>query len=84
MRKYEWYNEFGQLKFHVCLTTYETVVTDADELGSLKWLVLLVDEAHRLKNGESRWHQTLSEFTHYHRVLITGTPLQVRCHEDGQ
>lgn len=78
MREYEWYTSSHHLKFHVCLTTYETVVTDAEELGALRWACVMVDEAHRLKNSESRCHQILSKFTHYHRVLITGTPLQVR------
>jgi len=78
MREFEWYTENRQLRFHVCLTTYETIIIDASELGNIKWVVLMVDEAHRLKNTESKWNQTLSEFTHYHRILITGTPLQVR------
>lgn len=76
MREYEWYTETNHLKFHVCLTTYETVTADDVELGNIRWACVMVDEAHRLKNSESRCHLTLSRFTHHHRVLITGTPLQ--------
>lgn len=46
-------------------------------LGSMiNWAMLMVDEAHRLKNEDSLLYRTLQEFNTNHRVLITGTPLQ--------
>lgn len=42
------------VKFHVLLTSYELVCIDAACLGSLDWAVLVVDEAHRLKNNQSK------------------------------
>ena len=45
-------------------------------LGNLSWAVLLVDEAHRLKNDDSLLYRTLSSFHTNYRLLITGTPLQ--------
>ncbi len=38
--------------------------------------VLVVDEAHRLKNPGSRLFEQLSSLPHKHCVLLTGTPLQ--------
>lgn len=45
-------------------------------MGALNWAVLLVDEAHRLKNDDSLLYKALTEFHTNHRLLITGTPLQ--------
>ena len=43
----------GSVKFHVLLTSYELISIDAACLGSVDWSVLVVDEAHRLKNNQS-------------------------------
>lgn len=64
------------MKFNVILTTYEIVLKDKTFLGALNWAVLLVDEAHRLKNDDSLLYKALTEFHTNHRLLITGTPLQ--------
>jgi SNF2 family DNA or RNA helicase len=44
----------SQVKFHVLLTSYELISIDAATLGSIDWAVLVVDEAHRLKNNQSK------------------------------
>ncbi|KAM5201411.1 chromodomain-helicase-DNA-binding protein 1-like isoform 2-T4 [Hipposideros larvatus] len=63
-------------RFHVLLTTYEVCLKDASFLKSFPWNVLVVDEAHRLKNQSSLLHKTLSEFSVVFRLLLTGTPIQ--------
>lgn len=42
------------IKFHVLLTSYELVSLDSTVLQSIDWAVLVVDEAHRLKNNQSK------------------------------
>ena len=44
----------AQVKFHVLLTSYELISIDTATLGSIDWAVLVVDEAHRLKNNQSK------------------------------
>uniref|UniRef100_A0A8D2CLZ5 Chromodomain-helicase-DNA-binding protein 1-like n=1 Tax=Sciurus vulgaris TaxID=55149 RepID=A0A8D2CLZ5_SCIVU len=63
-------------RFHVLLTTYEICLKDAPFLKSFTWSILVVDEAHRLKNQSSLLHKTLSEFSVVFSLLLTGTPIQ--------
>ncbi|XP_034089606.1 chromodomain-helicase-DNA-binding protein 1-like, partial [Gymnodraco acuticeps] len=67
--------------FQVLLTTYELCMNDASFLKRWKWKVLVVDEAHRLKNANSLLHRTLTQFSVGFRVLLTGTPIQNNLQE---
>ncbi|KAA0707630.1 Chromodomain-helicase-DNA-binding protein 5 [Triplophysa tibetana] len=51
------------IKFHVLLTSYELITIDQAVLGSITWACLVVDEAHRLKNNQSKdWMKVISSF----------------------
>lgn len=76
IRNYEWCHPNNRLKFNVLLTTYEILLKDKIFLSAINWAVLSVDEAHRLKNDDSSLYRSLFDFNTFHRVLITGTPLQ--------
>uniref|UniRef100_A0A914HC26 Chromodomain-helicase-DNA-binding protein 4 n=1 Tax=Globodera rostochiensis TaxID=31243 RepID=A0A914HC26_GLORO len=69
------------IKFHVMLTSYELVSIDKAILSSIDWAVLVVDEAHRLKNNQSLFFRTLRDFNIGYRLLLTGTPLQNNLEE---
>lgn len=42
---------------------------------------LVMDEAHRVKNENSKLSMILRQFSFENRLLLTGTPLQVRMVE---
>ena len=59
----------------VVITTPEMLVTeDFAELAAVKWEILVVDEAHRLKNHNSKLAQNLRDdrFEFNHSLLLTG------------
>ncbi len=46
-------------KFDILLTTYEYIIKDTSFFQSFTWNVLIIDEAHRIKNAQSLLHVTL-------------------------
>lgn len=69
------------IKFHVLLTSYELICIDNATLGSVDWQVLVVDEAHRLKNNQSKFFRILNAYKIAYKLLLTGTPLQNNLEE---
>ncbi|KAM4601405.1 chromodomain-helicase-DNA-binding protein 4 isoform 1-T1 [Polymixia lowei] len=69
------------VKFHVLLTSYELITIDQAVLGSIDWACLVVDEAHRLKNNQSKFFRVLNNYPLQHKLLLTGTPLQNNLEE---
>ncbi|XP_072522580.1 chromodomain-helicase-DNA-binding protein 5 isoform X2 [Salminus brasiliensis] len=69
------------VKFHVLLTSYELITIDQAILGSIAWACLVVDEAHRLKNNQSKFFRILNGYKIYYKLLLTGTPLQNNLEE---
>ena len=63
-------------KFDVIVSSYEVVMKDVQLFAQFEYNCLVVDEAHRLKNANSKLHQTLRQIKSNFRVLLTGTPLQ--------
>jgi ATP-dependent helicase STH1/SNF2 len=63
--------------FQVLLTTYEYIIKDRPVLSKIKWIHMIIDEGHRMKNSQSKLSATLSQYysTRY-RLILTGTPLQ--------
>ncbi|KIP12064.1 hypothetical protein PHLGIDRAFT_400060 [Phlebiopsis gigantea 11061_1 CR5-6] len=90
IRQYELYHptkaaKTTGAKFHVLVTTYETI-TNARDVGTLfkgmpRWEVLVVDEGQRLKSDASLLFKKLKELNTIHRVILTGTPLNNNIRE---
>ncbi|XP_042303699.1 LOW QUALITY PROTEIN: DNA excision repair protein ERCC-6-like 2 [Sceloporus undulatus] len=69
-------NRIKQGKCEIALTTYETLRLFLDELNSLEWSAVIVDEVHRIKNPKAQITQTVKALTCKVRLGLTGTILQ--------
>eukprot|EP00512_Aurantiochytrium_limacinum_P004433 CAMPEP_0171496774 /NCGR_PEP_ID=MMETSP0958-20121227/6893_1 /TAXON_ID=87120 /ORGANISM="Aurantiochytrium limacinum, Strain ATCCMYA-1381" /LENGTH=1279 /DNA_ID=CAMNT_0012030923 /DNA_START=175 /DNA_END=4014 /DNA_ORIENTATION=- len=67
--------------FDVVVTTYEVVRIERSSFLKYKWRFLIMDEAHSIKNEQSRLSQVVRELDTEFRLLITGTPLQNNLRE---
>ncbi|CAH8665084.1 unnamed protein product [Dicrocoelium dendriticum] len=74
-------NSGGVPAFHVLITSHELACIERSCLQSFDWSVLVVDEAHRLKNKQSRLFKEASQYKASFKILLTGTPLQNNLEE---
>lgn len=60
----------------VIIVSYETLRLYAEELKHCKIGLMLCDEGHRLKNGDSQTFTALNSLNVTRRVILSGTPIQ--------
>ncbi|XP_053558392.1 LOW QUALITY PROTEIN: DNA excision repair protein ERCC-6-like 2 [Bombina bombina] len=70
-----------QGKYEIALTTYETLRLCLDELNSIDWSAVIVDEVHRVKNPKTRVTQVMKDLRCQVRIGLTGTILQNNMEE---
>lgn len=64
-------------EFQVLLTTYEYIIKDRPLLSRIRWVHMIIDEGHRMKNSQSKLSSTLTTYySSKYRLILTGTPLQ--------
>ena len=63
-------------RFHMAITTYNFINQDIARLKKTKWEVIVVDEAQRLKNSESKLYKLCGDLETNFKLLLTGTPIQ--------
>ena len=73
----QWCNASGRAVVRpVLIVSYETLRLNVDELKNTPIGLLLCDEGHRLKNGESQTFEALNGLNVSRRVILSGTPIQ--------
>ncbi|KAM7221550.1 P-loop containing nucleoside triphosphate hydrolase protein [Rhypophila decipiens] len=60
----------------VIIVSYETLRLNVEELKNTSIGLMLCDEGHRLKNGESQTYDALNNLNVSRRVILSGTPIQ--------
>ncbi|KAK4574245.1 DNA-dependent ATPase protein rad54 [Recurvomyces mirabilis] len=60
----------------VLIVSYETLRLYVGELSNTPIGLMLCDEGHRLKNGESQTFEALNSLNVKKRVILSGTPIQ--------
>jgi chromodomain-helicase-DNA-binding protein 1 len=63
-------------KFHVLLTSPYFSMMDMADLEPIRWAMIAVDEAHRLKPKDSELHISLAGLSSANLLLVAGTLLQ--------
>ncbi|MDR1257336.1 MAG: DEAD/DEAH box helicase [Spirochaetaceae bacterium] len=65
----------------VFLTTYQTAVRDKAKLCAQTFSLLVVDEAHLMKNAETRGAKTIKELQARFKLALSGTPVENRLED---
>ncbi len=60
----------------VIVTTYGTLLRDADRLAAIRWDVVVADEAQQVKNHRSQAARALRSVPASARIAVTGTPVE--------
>ncbi|KAK0611185.1 P-loop containing nucleoside triphosphate hydrolase protein [Immersiella caudata] len=60
----------------VIIVSYETLRLNVEELKNTSIGLMLCDEGHRLKNGDSQTFMALNNLNVSRRVILSGTPIQ--------
>ena len=63
------------------LTTYALAARDREELASVDWGRVVLDEAQNVKNAATRQSQAVRAFRAPRRIALTGTPVENRLAE---
>ncbi len=63
------------------LINYEQVVRDLDELNAWQPDLIVLDEAQRIKNWESKTSRAVKKLRSRYAVVLTGTPLENKLEE---
>jgi SNF2 family DNA or RNA helicase len=62
--------------FDVLLTTYQTALRDEALFSKLSFTYVVIDEAHYIKNKDSKIFKSLNKLNAQNRISLSGTPIE--------
>lgn len=63
-------------KKDVILSSYGLLISENESIVSKKWNVVCLDEAHTVKNRDTKTSASVMQLQAEHRLILTGTPIQ--------
>lgn len=69
----KWGNEKKQNKLNPETGTFEMTVPACGELLLKHWDMIVIDEAHRIKNQDAQWTRNIKRLKSPHKIIMTGT-----------
>ena len=63
-------------KFDVVITTYGLLINEEESLSKKEWNTIVLDEAHTIKNRDTKMSKAAMKLQGRFRILLTGTPVQ--------
>jgi len=63
-------------RFNILISTFDMLQRDPNTFGRIQFELLVVDEAHKMKNKFGDTYAKLKRLKTTHTVLLTGTPVQ--------
>ena len=69
-------------EWDLCITSYDIAVMEFHKFRKPQWQYVVLDEGHKIKNENTKMSEALRAIESKHRLILTGTPLQVAiiCH----
>src|SRR6478609_6989199 len=66
---------FATSGFDIMIVSYDTLANDKDYFDKTKWDIVIVDEAHYIKNPQSKRSKAVRGLPRRRGFLLTGSPL---------
>ncbi len=63
------------------ITSYSLAHLDADELSSVEWDTICLDEAQNIKNAHTKQARAIRKLKGGHKIALSGTPMENRLSE---
>ncbi|MGE7778655.1 DEAD/DEAH box helicase [Peribacillus sp. NPDC097264] len=65
----------------IILTSYGLTHQDVEELSSIHWSSVILDEAQNIKNAQTKQSRAVRKLDGRHHIALTGTPMENRLSE---
>lgn len=77
---YNWQAEINKFAPHlqgkIVLVSYDMLRLHLEDYRQIMYDTIIIDEAQVIKNRRTKKYQAIKELSSYHRIILTGTPIE--------